>query len=57
MDTIQFVQDIKNTTREFTDDLGFKRWTVAKPEGITLWWRIRAALAVLQGKACAVHWQ
>lgn len=55
--TVQFLQDIKNTLSEFTDDLGFKRWTVAKPEGITLLWRIKAAIAVLQGKALAVHWQ
>lgn len=57
MDTIQFYQDIGNTLRQFTDDLGFSRWTIAKPEGITLMWRIKAALAVLQGKALAVHWQ
>lgn len=55
--TIQFLQDLKQNMREFTDEYGFSRWTVAKPLGITFLWRVKAAWRVLKGDACAVHWQ
>jgi len=53
---IQFYQDVGDTLSEFNEN-GFKRWTIAKPLGITLFWRIKAALAVLKGDAFACHWQ
>lgn len=56
MKTIIFVQDAQQNLKKFNHD-GYERWTVAKPEGITIWHRVKMALACLTGRAFSCHWE
>lgn len=53
MKTIFTKKDILNTSTQSKD----WRWVCAKPEWITLWWRIRASIQVLKWKALPLEWE